>query len=290
MDEKEIRAWTGAKEDGHKHVLGQMRSQEVDGGAATLLHEGPQRLDVVMMDAAAANAQPLALAGAHEMQRDVRVLKMIAGLHRFEIRASEDEAIRTERIAERTLGQGPAFGLAIAGNEVWARRHDPADGIADVQPGGDVAAEGTHLRGWQIVALDAERLGILLQGADGEFEIVAVRQFVVRIDEHDVIPGRVTESETFAFLHVLAGVIEHDGTVTLRDVAGRILREGVGEDDFDAVARVGLGRDGGEAIVEQRSGIERWHDDADFRIFGFGHRVARDCASGAGRGQAWKVP
>jgi hypothetical protein len=39
MDEKEIRAWTGAKEDQHKHVLGQMRVQEVDGGARLVILE-----------------------------------------------------------------------------------------------------------------------------------------------------------------------------------------------------------------------------------------------------------
>ena len=37
MDGNEIRAWTGAKEDDHRHVLGQMRVQEVDGGARLVI-------------------------------------------------------------------------------------------------------------------------------------------------------------------------------------------------------------------------------------------------------------
>lgn len=39
MDQNEIRAWTGAKEDKHTHVLGQMRAQEVDGGARLVILE-----------------------------------------------------------------------------------------------------------------------------------------------------------------------------------------------------------------------------------------------------------
>ena len=37
MEQNEIRAWTGPKEDSHKHVLGQMRVQEVDGGRLVIL-------------------------------------------------------------------------------------------------------------------------------------------------------------------------------------------------------------------------------------------------------------
>jgi len=39
MDQNEIRAWTGAKEDDHKHVLGQMRLQELESGDRLIILE-----------------------------------------------------------------------------------------------------------------------------------------------------------------------------------------------------------------------------------------------------------
>ena len=39
MDKSEIRAWTGEKADEHKHVLGQMRVQELEGGGSLIILE-----------------------------------------------------------------------------------------------------------------------------------------------------------------------------------------------------------------------------------------------------------
>lgn len=39
MDKNEIRAWTGEKEDQHRHVLGQMRVQVMEGDARLVVLE-----------------------------------------------------------------------------------------------------------------------------------------------------------------------------------------------------------------------------------------------------------
>lgn len=39
MEQTEIRAWTGQKDHPHKHVLGQMRTEPVDGGRAVVILE-----------------------------------------------------------------------------------------------------------------------------------------------------------------------------------------------------------------------------------------------------------
>ena len=39
MDKNEIRAWTGEKEDQHRHVLGQMRAEVLEGGRQVVILE-----------------------------------------------------------------------------------------------------------------------------------------------------------------------------------------------------------------------------------------------------------
>ena len=104
-----------------------------------------------------------------------------------------------------------------------------------------------------------------MQRLDGEFNVIGVGDFVVRVHEHDVIAGGVAQGEALAFLHVFAVVIEDERAVFLGDVAGAVGGLRVGQNDFVAVTRPGLARDGGEGVVEQRAGVERRHDEADAR-------------------------
>src|SRR5580693_7085063 len=105
----------------------------MDGGASAFLHILPQRLDVVVMNAAALDAEPFALAGAHEMQRCVGVLKMFVGFDGFQIGATEYKAVRTERIGIGIVGKLPAFRLAGAIDENGICAHEPANWITNVQ-------------------------------------------------------------------------------------------------------------------------------------------------------------
>ena len=86
-------------------------------GAAPLLQEAEPRLDIVMMHSSPGDAQPLAFAGFHQVERDVRVLKLFARLHGLQIRPAKNEAVRAQRVAERALGQSPPFHFAVARDE-----------------------------------------------------------------------------------------------------------------------------------------------------------------------------
>ena len=76
--------------------------------------------------------------------------------------------------------------------------------------------------------------------------------FVVGVHEDDVFAGGVPEREAFAFLHVFAVVVKDNRAVFFGDVARAVGRMRVGQDDFIAVARISLARDGREAVVQQR--------------------------------------
>ena len=70
------------------------------------------------------------------------------------------------------------------------------------------------------------------------------------------------------------------------DVGRGVGTEGIGQENLDAFVGVGLRGDGGEAVVEQRAGIERGQDDADFgpclRVWAHGCAAAQ-CVGGARR-------
>ena len=89
--------------------------------------------------------------------------------------------------------------------------------------------------------------------------------FVVGVHENDEFAVRMLKREAFAFLHVFAVVINDERAVFPGDFAGRIRRMRVGQDDFQAVLRPGLARDGREAVVQQGPGVQRGHDETDTR-------------------------
>ena len=134
-----------------------------------------------------------------------------------------------------------------------------------MQQRGEVGAKRTHFRRRQVIALDAERLRVRGERLHREFKIIGVGDFVVGVHEDDEFAGGMLESEAFAFLHVFAVVVEDNRAVFFCDVAGAVGGVRIGEDDFMAVARITLPRDGRETVVEQRLNVQRRHDDADAR-------------------------
>ena len=81
----------------------------MDGGAAAFLDKASKCLDVIVVDATPANAEPFAFAGAHEVQCHVRVLEMFVRLDGIQIRAAENETVRAEWIGKGIVREVPAF-------------------------------------------------------------------------------------------------------------------------------------------------------------------------------------
>src|SRR5207244_12408580 len=98
--------------------------------------------------------------------------------------------------------------------------------------------EAAHLGRGQIITFDAEGLRIFLQRAHGQLQVVRVRELIVGIDKSDIVATGVIEGETFAFLHVLAGIIQDVGAVFFGNVTRVVRAKGVGEDDFAAITRI----------------------------------------------------
>ena len=240
--------------------------------APPLLHKAPEGLHVVMMHAAPANPQPLAFSRLHQLQRHMRVLELLPGAGGFQIRAAKDEPICAQRIGQRFTGHRPSLHLAVPCDQLRIHAHNPRHRIADVQERSDVGAEGAHLRRGQIIALHSERLRVRGEAAHGEFDIVGMRDLIVGIDEDDVFAGGVLEGEPLGLLHVASVIIDHHRAMLRRDGARRVLRHRIGEDDFVAVARIGLPGDGRQAVFQQGRRIQRRHDETDLGQ-GFGHRV-----------------
>src|SRR5262245_18252898 len=69
---------------------------EMTCGASALLQKPPERLHVVMMNAATTDAKPLAFDGFHQVQGNVSVLKMFLGFDGLQIGAAENESIRAK--------------------------------------------------------------------------------------------------------------------------------------------------------------------------------------------------
>src|SRR5437764_10925315 len=72
--------------------------QEMDGGPAPLLDEAPKCLHIIMMDAASADAQPLAFACLHQMESNMGVLKVLPGPHCVQVRLAKDKSIGAQRV------------------------------------------------------------------------------------------------------------------------------------------------------------------------------------------------
>ena len=92
-----------------------------------------------------------------------------------------------------------------------------------------------------------------------------MRDFVVRVHKDNVFTGRMLQRQAFALLHVFAVIIEDNRVVFFCDLARAVGGMRVGQQNFVAVARIGLARDGRQDIVQQRLHIERGHDEADAR-------------------------
>jgi len=234
-------------------------------GAAAFLDEAPKRLDVIMVDAAPGNPQPFAFSVFHQIQRDVRVLKLFVGFHRFQIGTAENKSVRAERIGKRIFRQHPVFNVAVARNQFRICAHQPGHRVADVQQMRDVGAERSHFWRRQIITFDAERLRIFLERGNCQSNVIHVSDFVVRVHEDDEFASSMAQREAFAFFHVFAVIVENHCAEFFGDVARAVGGMRVGEDNFYFFARKILPRNGREAIFQNGLGIERRHDEADAR-------------------------
>src|SRR5262249_40067611 len=77
---------------------GFLHAQEMHGGASAFLDVAPEGLYIIVKYASPSNPQPLALPCAHQVQRCVRILKILTGLYRLQVRAAKHESIRAKRI------------------------------------------------------------------------------------------------------------------------------------------------------------------------------------------------
>ena len=96
--------------------------------------------------------------------------------------------------------------------------------------------------------------------------------FVVGIDEHDIIADGMDERRAFTVFDVATLVIEDECTELFRQFPGIVLRSGVTEEDFNSVLRIILPSDGLEAIAEDSTRVEGGNHETDFWQFGFSHK------------------
>src|SRR5260221_1656685 len=106
--------------------------QEMDGGPAPLLDKAPEGLHVIMMHASASDPQPLPLSLLHQVERHMRVLKVLIGLDCFQIRLAEEETVGPERIGVGMARQRPTLDFALLAGKDRLDAQQPANRVTDV--------------------------------------------------------------------------------------------------------------------------------------------------------------